>query len=291
MAAKAKSAVPLRGQKLTLGFGLVSVPVAMKPLHETARPVPGKGMCPKHGPTLSQQTVCCRGTDHEHVLESGEAVKGYPHPDDPTTFVEVEEDVLKALEEEKTGSAAIERMVDVDAIDPAYFDKTYLVWPQPEGEMQFDLLATLLQAEGKAAVVTAVLRRQTQMIVFRWSEELGCVLAHVVKFEQQVRHADVEIVRDYAGKRAAVDEKMLGMAKTLLADLEGEFDASEAQDTFTPLMQDAIRAAAEGKAYVAEKVEAPVAPVVDLMAALAASVEGAKPKPKRKAAPRKKAAA
>jgi hypothetical protein len=36
--------LPLRGSKLTLGFGLVSVPVAIKPLAETTRPVPGKGI-------------------------------------------------------------------------------------------------------------------------------------------------------------------------------------------------------------------------------------------------------
>ena len=49
---------------------------------ESQRPVPGKGMCVEHGPTLKQQSVRCAGTEHEHVLDADEKRTG-SHPGRP----------------------------------------------------------------------------------------------------------------------------------------------------------------------------------------------------------------
>jgi len=281
----------MRGRKLTLGFGLVSVPVAMKPLAESARPIAGKGMCSTHGPTLNTLAVCSIGTDQEHVLTNDEKLIGYPHPDDPTRYVVVEPDVVKSLEEDRTGKAAVESMVDVAEIDPGYLDKAYLVWPQPGGEEAFDLLATILREEGKAAVVTAVMQKQTQTILFRWSTEFECMLGHVVRFEQQIRHGEAELVRTAAAERPAPKPAMVEMARTLFAQLEGEFQPGEAQDKITPLLRDAIRAADNGVAFTVEEKAAPAGDAGDLMAALEASLGAAKPKAEAKTKAKAKVAA
>ena len=180
-------------------------------------------------------------------------------------------------------------MVDVKTIDPAYFGQTFLVWPQEGGEQQFDLLAAVLEKNGKAAVVTAVLSKQTATIVFRWSSELGCMVAHAIKYETQIRHRDASIVIAAGNERPAVQPKMLKMAAELLAPLEGEFDAGDVQDTYTPMLNDLIRAVDQGVTFDAPEVIEEKAPVLDLMAALEASV--AAQKPARKPAARKKVAA
>jgi Ku protein len=298
MPAKAAVAVqPQRGAKLTLGFGLVNVPVTLKPLIETQRPIAGKGMCPLHGPTLSQASICSAGEPGEHAVANDEKQIGYPHPDEPDRYVVVEPEVWKSLEESRSGAAVIERLVDAEAIDAAYVDKTYLVWPQAGHEQAFDLLAALLHAEDKAAVVTTVWLKQTQMFAFRFNPELGVVLAHVVHFESRIRHADVELVAKASKERPNVDEKMLDAARGLLVALEGEFDPSESQDLLTEARYAAIRAAAEGKTFEVAKPVVEATPAGDIMAALLASVGGkakptakaaAKPKPKAPAKPRAK---
>lgn len=273
MAAKAAKPYPDRGTKLTLGFGLVSVPVAMKPLAETTRPIPGKGMCPQHGPVLNQQAVCSRGTEWEHSISNEEKLIGYPHPHDPTRYVFVEPDVVKSLQEPRTGKAEIEAMVDVASIDPVYLGKSYLVWPQPGGEEAFELLSTVLREGGKAAACTAVLTKQTQTVLFRWSEHFGCVLGHVVQFEQTIRHREVELVRAAAVGRSAPAEAMVAMARTLFAQLESKFEPGDVQDKITPLLQAAIIAADEGSVFEVAEATAPVTAAGDLMAALQASLE------------------
>lgn len=292
MAAKtavAKPPVP-RGSKLSLGFGLMTVPVQVKLLHETSKPVPGHGLCPVHGDTLSSQTLCCEGTPHEHVLASGEKVIGYPHPDDKTRYVPVDPDVLKSLEEQKTGVAQIEALVDFDSIDPVHIGQTFLVWSQPGQEQLYDLFCQAL--EGKAAVVSVVLRKQTQMIAFRWNEELGVLVGHVVRYTNEVRYEDVEKVRASQEERQApADPQMLKLAKQVLETLGAdEFAAGEVEDQWTPVLQDAIRAADDGRVLTIDVPTAVPSAPVDLMAALQASVAAAEPKPK-KAAAKKKAAA
>jgi DNA end-binding protein Ku len=291
MAAKATTAVPLRGTKLTLSFGLVNVPVAMKPLAETTRSIAGKLMCPEHGPTLNMQSVCSKGTPHEHVIENDERLKGYPHPDDPTQFVVVDPEIVKELEEPRTGDAAIEKIVDVEQIDPGYLDKTYLVWPQAGGEQGFDLLAAVLRKNGRAAVVTAVLSKQTSTILFRWSEHFGCLLAHTIRFDSRIRHADVQVAAEYAEKRPEPSAAHVDAAEALLATLEGELDTSEVVDRITPLMHEAIRAAANGETYKAPETTPEPTPEVDLLAALQASVAATKKTAAKKPAAKKRAKA
>lgn len=292
MAAKTAAPAPSRGSKLTLGFGLVNVPIAFKPLAETERPVPGKMACPEHGPHLTQGYTCCVGTEHEHPISNSETVRVFPHPDHGDTYVQVDPSVIEEFAEARTGAAQIERVVDAFSIDPAYIDRTHLVWPQAGGEAAFDLLTAVLRREGKAAVATTVLNKQTRMIVFRWSDEFGCLLAHVLRFSSRLRHGEAELVKAGAASRSAPADEMVEAAARLFASLEGEFDASEVEDEYTPLMQSAIRAAAEGRSFEpAEKATAPVASADDLMAALTASVAAAKPKAAKKPSPRKKVAA
>jgi len=267
--------LPANGRKLTIGFGLVNVAVTMKSLTDNNRPVPGKGLCAEHGDSLASVSLCSAGTEHEHVVAYAEKLTGYPHPDEPGRLVVVDPATVKSLAEATDGRGAIVRVVDAAEIDSAYTEKAFLVYPQAGQEQAFDLLAALLRAEGKAALVEVVMSKQTETLAVRWHAELDVLVAETIRYEQKIRHADAELIRRAADTRPAVDERMLAAAKPLLDSLAGVFDASEAQDTWTPLMQDAIRAADKGETF-----EAPAAPaetpVIDLMAAIQASVEASK---------------
>ena len=156
--------IPQYGRKLTIGFGLVNVPVKLKPLVETRRPVPGKGMCAEHGPNLVQVSVCSRGTEDEHVVENAEKLTGYPHPDNPEQLVVLDAEVVKAMSEASDNVGSVEKFVDAGEITSTYLDKPFLVWPDTGGEQAFDLLAALLQSDGRAAIVNVVMQKQTETL-------------------------------------------------------------------------------------------------------------------------------
>ena len=185
------------------------------------------------------------------------------------------------------------RIVDFNTIDPAFIDKTYMVWPGEGGapaEQAFDLFAKVLRDEGKAAVTTAVMSKQTRTVVFRWSSYLGCLVAHVCLFSSKIRFGDITGISAPAHERPEPVEGALDLAKQILATLEGEFDPREVDDTYTPLVQSAIRQAAGGK-EVKAPTKAKSAPAGDLMAALAASVASSKDAPAPAKRPRKKTTA
>lgn len=292
MAGKTKTpapAGPSRSSKLTLSFGLVNVPVRYKPLVETKKPVSGRLMCEEHGATLTQGYTCSVGTPHEHPISRDDIVKGYPHPDDPSNLVQVDTSVLEEFAESRTGNAQIEKIVPTASIDAAYFSNTYLVWPDAGGEEAFDLFVAVLKKEKKAAVTTTVISKQTRTVVFRWSPELDCLIGHVCSFTSELRLAEVALVQTISKARSAPAPNQIAAAKALFESLAGEFDPEEVEDEWTPLVQSAIRQAAQGqKVAPAPKKEA-AAPAGDLMAALTASVDVAK-KGKKPAA-RKKVAA
>ena len=278
MAAKAAATGPGRSSKLTLSFGLVNVPVRYKPLAETEKAVSARMMCPEHGATLKQGYTCSVGTEHEHPMVSEEIVKGYPHPDDPSRLVQVDASVLEEFAESRTGAAQIQKIVDVDTIDPAYFDKVYLVWPDAGGAEAFDLLVSVLRAENKAAVTTTVIYKQTRTVVFRWSEELGCLLGHVCRFASQLRLGDVETVKAVAVVRQAPPKEQVAAAQALFATLEGKFDPAACEDEWAQQVQAAIRQAADGGTIETPKQATVAAPASDLVASLMASLGTAKPK-------------
>jgi DNA end-binding protein Ku len=244
--------------------------------------VSGKLVCPQHGPNLAQRYLCCEGTKQEHLLGQGEQVTAYEHPDKQGEYVVVDEGVLADIAEERSGQVEVEKIVEVATIDPIYFDKSYLCWPQSGGEQAFDLFAGVLREEGKAAVATVVLSKQTVTLIIRWSPETSTLVAHTCRFHDQLRWSNAELVSRYAADRGAPDAKHVKAAKTLLAAMDGEFEAGGVVDRYTPLLQDAIRAAAEGVTFSAPA-QAPVAAKEDLLDALMASV-----KPPAKKSPRKR---
>lgn len=271
-ARKTRVAKPRGGRKQTVGFGLVSVAVRLKPLIEPRKPVSANIVTADDHEQIKMAKI--RPSTGEIVEET---VKGYKQPDG--SFVVLEDGAVDALVAEKTGQLELERVVEVGAIDPLYFSTAYLLFAEEGAERPFALLAGVLRESGMAAVGTAVLGKQTQMVVLRHSEATGCLLAHVCYFDSEVRWADVELV---AGAAEAASERELALASQLLSTLEGEFDPGEVEDSYYPALQELIAATAAGQPFVAPAVEAEVEPVIDMMAALEASVAAAEAKPKRK---------
>ncbi len=215
---------------------------------------------------------------HKKVnAESGEdvpdeaIVKGYELS--KGNYVLLSEDELAALDPEAQRTIDIEEFVDLADIDPVYFDSSYHLAPDPATVKAYALLARTMEAEGKVGIARFVMRQKQYLAAIRPVD--GHLVLSTLVYEDEVNAVDDVPELDKVAS-VEVSDKELAMAGQLVESLAGEWDPAKYHDTHREQVMGLIEAKAEGREPVAA-VEAPSREkVVDLMAALEASVAEAK---------------
>jgi DNA end-binding protein Ku len=236
---------------------------------------------------------------HKRVSEGGgeevpyeDIVKGYEIS--PEQFVVLTRDELAELDPKKTRAIEIQDFVDLDEIDPIYFEHPYYLAPDKGAAKAYDLLVRAMTDQRKVAIARFVLRNKEHLAAIR---PMGDVLTlTTMRFADEVVPPD-EIEELSAESDGKPGKRELDMAKRLVDSLTAKFDPGKYRDEYREELLDLIERKAEGKEIVAQPgadVEPTAAP--DLMAALEESLaavrgedlgEGSKRKPARK--PRTKA--
>ena len=273
-----------------MSFGLVNIPVGLAPatkaaarqsdvsfrlLHrECLTPIQQKRWCPVHDVEVGP----------DELVRGWEVSKGQ--------FVLVEDADLEAIEQRDTSrSIDISRFVRMEEVDPIYYDRTYFLVPAgAEAQRRpYRLLAEAMREANVAALGRFVLAGKEKLCLIR---PMGDALALETLFVHEDVKDHAEIDEAVAG--AEVKKPELDLAKQIIASLQGPFEPEEElRSAYRERMRELLEAKAAGQEITApEPVE--VAPVVDLMEALRASVAAAKtqkPAAEKKPAARKKTAA
>ena len=247
-------------RKRNVSFGLVNFEVALKPLNGGGDSVSANRVDRDSMTQVKQAWIKDDGTISTDVISAYRTEAG---------FVEVDPKQFKVK-----GDTTIELtgVCDVSTIDPIYYDTTYVAWPTKGNEVAYDLLVTALRESGKAAVGKVVLTTSTKLLVLRWSEATGTIVAHTCSYDANIRWDEVTEIREANAARPAPDKEHLKVAKQLIKSLEAPFDTDGVADDYAAALKAAVEAAAEGKPIVIpEAVES--APAGDLMAQLQASLE------------------
>lgn len=171
------------------------------------------------------------------------------------------------------------QFVDVDDIDPTYFDRTYFLEAEKVGTKPYVLLREALSKTGKAAVVKVALRSREVLALIR---PVGDVLRmHTMLWPDELRDGGFAS----PGEDVKVTKAEVDMARMFIEQLSGEFDPTAFSDDYREALEKVIEARLEGVELPAATEEEPKeAQVVDLVAALRASVEAAKKRRKEAAA-------
>ncbi len=235
MAVKAKTGAPApaRGSKLTIGFGLVNVDVKYAPLvaSGTGR-TSAKTCCRTHMAPVGSEYRCTEGGE---LVDPADKVMAY---DIDGQYLEVNTDSIGL---ERDGRLELTAVVDQNAIDPLYFEKPYVVWPQSGHEQAFDLIASILRTSGKCVVGQTVMGKATRVIVLRWSEVAGTLVAHTCLYDERIAWADVQLVRSGAEQRPALPEALLAQGSMLLGSLDADgFDFGTVTDEYAVALDEAI---------------------------------------------------
>ena len=259
----------------SLSFGLVNVPVQLfsatdeKDIHFNQFE---KGT----GARIHYKRVA-EGSDKEVAYKN--IVKGYEVSDGKFVIVTPEE--LESVEPGKSRTIDIEDFIDLSEVDPVYFEKSYYLAPQ-EGagaDRAYALLRDAMAKAGKVAIGRFVMRTKQYLACVRTGADDVLVL-ETMFFPDEVRAA--RDLPNVPTKRTKVSERELEVADQLIRSLSGDWDPSKYHDTYRQRVLDLITRKAEGEEIVVEEREPEETNVVDLMAALEASLAAAKgEKPKK----------
>ena len=250
-----------------ISFGLVNVPVKLYSavsrktvrFHqlngETGNRIQQKRVDPETGEEVSYDQI----------------VKGYELTRDRYVIVKPEE--LDALDPEKTRTIDIEDFVDLDEIDPVYYDHPYYLVPDKGAAKAYGLLLGAMKEANKVAIARVVIRSKEQLVAIRPAGDV-LMMETMIFHDEVVPSDDIEDLPE--AKELKASDRELKMAQQLIDSLSAEFDPSQYHDEYREKVLELIERKAQGE-EIAVQPEAPQpARVPDLMAALEASLAAVK---------------
>ena len=265
--------------KGAISFGLVTIPVAVYPATEE-KTLRFNQLHDEDGGRIRYKRVCEKDGEEvtfEHI------VKGYEVEKD--RYVVLTDEDLNAIPVESSRAIDIHRFVDLDEIDPVMFKKSYYLVPEETGAKAYSLLREAMADDGRVGIAKVSFRDKEHLAALRFKDE--AFVLETMYWPDEIREADFGGV-DVSAK---VRGQELEMAKQLIESLSGDWNPEEYSDEYREAMLQIVEAKLNGQEIEVVAPE-PTAKVVDLMAALKASVAAAKkeadePAPSRKPAANK----
>jgi len=277
----------------SISFGLLNVPVKLYSA-VARRGISLREIRESDGARIRHRRVA-EGTDeevpYEKIQKAFEITSG--------NYVPLSKEEMAALAPEKTRAIEVQDFVDLEEIDPIYFDSPYYLGPADGAEKAYSLLASAMERSGKVAIARFVFRNKEHLAALR--SENGVLTLTTMRFADEVVPPD-ELDGVLPAEKPKVATKEVEMAEQLIDSLTSDFNPSAYRDEYREELMALIERKAEGKEIVApESPEPQATKAPDLMAALEqsiAAVKGesdgqarkpAKAKAKKKAAPKKAA--
>lgn len=251
--------------KGAVSFGLVSIPIRLFAATEE-KDVSFRQVHSTDGGRVRYQRVCEKCGE---VVAFADIAKGFEAADGRMAvltdgdFAQLPLSTLKAVD--------VVQFVNEDEVDPTYLDKAYFLEAEAAGQKPYVLLREALAAEGKVAIVKVALRSREALAMVRPKDDL--LVMHTMRWPDELR--DGEFAAPSA--EITITDAEMEMAKLLIGQLVGPFDPAAYADSYREALMEVVNAKLAGvEMPESADTSAPVADVVDLMAALKASVEAAR---------------
>ena len=245
-------------------FGLISIPVR---LHTAAR---GErvsfNQLHKECHTRVRQQLHCPACDTK--VERSELVKGYQDAKDQ--YILVEDQEIKKVQPQSASGMEILEFVQLEEVDPIFFDSSYYLMPEDAGRKAYHLLVSTMAEAGYAALAKIAMHQREYTVVVR-PHKKGLTL-HTMYYENEIRQVD-----GYGqDSDIEVRPQEIALARQLIDSLAAPFEPKKYSDAYQQRLHELIDAKREGKETAAT--EAPkLAPVIDLMEALQQSLKNQGP--------------
>jgi DNA end-binding protein Ku len=251
--------------KGSISFGLVSIPVKLYSATEE-RDVSFHQVHRDDGGRIRYKRVC--QLDGEEVPYS-DIAKGYELPSGEVVVLTDED--FADLPLTTSRSIDVLEFVPLEQVDPIYFAKSYYLEPEGAGAKPYVLLREALEKSGRVALVKIALRQRETLATMRVRD--GVFVLEMMLWPDEIREPSFGFLDDDIDVR----QQEVAMAQSLIDALSGDFAPEQYSDNYREALQALIEAKVAGREVVAPPEPATdTGTVVDLMAALRASVEAAK---------------
>ena len=246
----------------SLSFGLVNVPVQLvsasrdldyhfHQLHEKDKvPIEQRRVCSKENEEVAWEEVA-----HSYELDGKQVV--------------VTDEELASVQPRKTRTIDVEAFVDLDEVDPIYFDHPYFLIPAGDSEGTlgaYRLLVETMADQERVALGRFVLRTKEYLVAVRSRE--GALALTTMLFHDEVRPTN-EI--EGGGKKPS--KKQIDVAVAIIEGLSAGWDPGRYQDCYRERLKRVIDAKSKRKTIEVPKPEKEPKPVPDLMDALERTLE------------------
>jgi DNA end-binding protein Ku len=252
-----------------ISFGLVNIPVKL--YSAVSRKTVRFHQLDRESNQRIQQKRVNPQTGEEVPFE--QIVKGYEIG--PDQYVVITPDELEALDPEKTRSIDIEGFVDLEEIDPIYFDHPYYLVPDQGAEKAYTLLRQAMAKAGKVAIARVVIRSKESLVAVRPVEPV-LAMSTMLFHDEVVPPESIGELPDAKAKDAKANKRELDMAEQLIASLSEDFEPEKYRDEYRERVLDMIERKAEGEEIAIQPAAPEPEKVPDLMAALEQSIKAAK---------------
>ncbi|HZP29356.1 MAG TPA: Ku protein [Acidimicrobiia bacterium] len=246
----------------TISFGLVTVPVKLTSATKS-RDVRFNQLEEGTGARIRYRRISEQSGDE---VPNERIVKGYEMS--PGQYVVVTDEEMKALAPKASRTIEIEDFVDLDEIDPVFFEQPYYLAPDANAVRPYKLLVEAMTELRKVAIGRLVMRSKESLVAIRPVDGVLCL--ETMRYADEVLPAG-NVLPD-TDEVAEPTERELEMARQLVGALTTEFEPDKYHDQYREELLALIERKAAGEEVVAEPVVEEKGTVLDLMAALEASL-------------------
>ena len=247
----------------SISFGLVTIPVKLFATSKSGARVSFNWIDRKTGVRVRQQYF---NPENKEVVPKTDMVKGYQFA--KNQFVLFEPDELKLLDQPKTDAIEIAEFVPAEQVERVYQDRAYYLGPDRGGARAYRLLAAALKQTGRVAVARFATRGKQYLVMVRPYRE-GLMLEQL-RYQAEVRSWDEVPVAEGEINPAELD-LAVQMIEQKTSD---EFEPGDYTDEVRERQLELIQQKIDGEQITVAPSDEPQAQIIDLMAALKASIAG-----------------
>lgn len=249
----------------SISFGLVNVPVKLFAA-VSPKDIHFHMLHDADGARIQQKRVCSadgKEVPYEHI------VKGYEIS--PDRYVVIKPQELEALDPKASRMIEIESFVQLEEIDPLFYEHSYYLVPDEGAAKAYTLLQKAMKDANAVAIARAVIRSKQYVVILR---AMDAAMGMSTLYYQD------EIVAQNSlpglPEKVEVDAKQLTMAQQLIESLTTEFDPSKYKDDYRKRVLEMIEKKAEGETIAVQPMSKEKPKVINLMEALEASLAAAR---------------
>ena len=245
----------------TISFGLVSVPVKLYSAGDSTAAISFNWIHRDCGSRLKQQYVCAK---EGSVVERDDMVKGYEFAKDQ--YVLFTTDELKAIEQKADNAIEIVEFVPADQVDKVYLDKVVYLGPEKGGDRAYKLLSAAMRETGLSALGRYAARGKQYLVLL--SPMRDGIVMEQLRYAHEIRSFD-----EVPTGEAEIKDQELKLAVQLIDQIRtDEFQPEKFKDDVRERQLELIQRKIEGEDITEAPTEAPQTQIIDLMAALKASL-------------------